>query len=123
MSKIYVCEVPGLAATQANEGAVAVMPVPSTTEYSVIVSAASSGAAQPFLPTTAFIEVSADTTCSIAIGLFPGVLGTGSAALTNRRLNANDRITLRVPSSPQYGGASTIPQTFPQYAIFTTANV
>jgi hypothetical protein len=123
MSKIYVCEVPGLAATQANEGAVAIVPTPSTIEYSVIVSAASSGPPQPFAPTTAFIEVSADTTCSIAVGLFPGVIGAGSAALTNRRLNANERITLRVPFSPQYGGASTIPQNPPLYGIFTTANV
>ena len=123
MSKIYVCEVPALAAAAANEGAVPVLPVPSTAEYSVIVSAGSSGPPQPIAPSTAFIEVSTDTTCSIAVGLYPGVIGTGSAALTNRRLNANDRIILRVPCSPQYGGASTIPQSAPLYGVFTTANV
>ena len=123
MSQIFVCEAPSLGATVANEGAVAVMPAPSTAEYNVIVSAGSSGPPQPIAPTTAFLEVSCDTTCSIAIGLYPGVIGTGSAKLTNRRLNANDRILLRVPSSPTYGGASTIPQTAPVYGIFTTANV
>ena len=123
MSKIYVCETAALGATAANEGAVAVMPVPSLAEYNVIVSAGSSGPPQPFQPTTAFVEVSTDTTCSIAIGLYPGVIGTGSAALTNRRLNANDRVILRVPNSPQYGGASNIPQVQALYGIFTTANV
>lgn len=116
MSKIYVAEFPGLAATDQGDS-VSLVPLPPTVEYTVIVSAGSSGAAQPFLPTTKFIEVSTDTTASIAIGLFPGVIGTGSAGLTNCRLAPNERVLRRVPYSQP-----TI-QTQSQYAIFTTANV
>jgi hypothetical protein len=125
MSKIYVAEYPGLAgASNGDGGAVAILSVPPTVEYTVIVSAASSGAAQPFAQSTQFVEISCDTTCSIAFGLFPGVVGTGSAGLTNCRLEANERIVRRVPSNP----ANTAPQGGRQiinspYAVFTTANV
>jgi hypothetical protein len=121
MSKIYVAEYVDLAGCM--DGSVAIMPEPPTVEYQVIVSAASSGAATPFLPSTKFIEVSTDTTCSIVIGLFPGVIGTGTALLTNKRLFANERLIMRVPPavSPQMTGNSfTAPA---RYAIFTTANV
>ena len=123
MSKIYVCEVVDVA--QMSQGdSTHLLAGPSNAEYTVIVSAGSSGPAAPFLPTTRFIEVSTDTTCSIAIGQFPGVVGTGSAGLSNRRLNANDRITLRVPYFPP----NTSPNGAPvgnnvAYGIFTTANV
>jgi hypothetical protein len=121
MAKIYVSEYPGLANTDQSDS-VPILAMPPTVEYSVIVSAASSGAAQPFAPTTKFIEVSCDTTCSIAIGGFPGVVGTGSAGLSNQRLNANDRVIRRVPFQPQSvtQGASVATTA---YAIFTTANV
>jgi hypothetical protein len=115
MSKIYVAEFPSLGTTDQSDS-VNILPVPASVEYTVIVSAGVSGAAQPFLPTTKFIEVSADTTCSFAIGLFPGVIGTGTAALTNCRLQTNERIIRRVPFSQ-----ATV-QTATQYAIFTTAN-
>jgi hypothetical protein len=118
MSKIYVAEFPSLAATAANEGAVPILATPPTIEYNVIVSAGSSGPPQAFQPTTQFIEVSTDTTCSINIAVF----GTGSAGLTNCRLNANERVIRRVPNSQQWSGASTIPQTFVPYGIYTTAN-
>jgi hypothetical protein len=116
MSKIYVAEFPSLGTTDQSDS-VNILPVPPTIEYTVIVSAGSSGAAQPFAPSTKFIEVSADTTCSIAIGGFPGVLGTGSAGLNNCRLSPGERIIRRVPFSQ-----STI-QSSTAYAIFTTANV
>ena len=122
MSKIYVCEVIDVAQMSQSDST-PILPVPSNAEYSVIVSAAVSGAAQPFLPSTRFIEVSADTTCSIAIGQFPGVIGTGTALLTNRRLNANDRITLRVPYYPPQTAPNAGPSSSVQYCIFTTANV
>lgn len=122
MSTIYVAEYVSLANTNQSDS-VPLVAMPPTIEYKVIVSAASSGAAQPFQPSTKFIEVSTDTTCSIAIGLFPGVIGTGSAGVTNKRLAQNERVIMSVPNSPQYGGASQIPQNFAAYAIFTTANV
>jgi hypothetical protein len=124
VSQIYVAEFPNLGSTPSQDGAVNILPFPPTVEYNVIVSAASSGAATAFLPSTKFIGVSTDTTCSIAIGLFPGVIGTGSAGVTNTRLAANERIIIRVPDNP----INTAPQgglTIHNngYAIFTTANV
>ena len=125
MSKIYVAEYPGLAnAATGDGGSVAILAVPPTVEYTVIVSAASSGPPQPFAQSTAFVEISCDTTCSIAFGLFPGVIGTGSAGLTNCRLEANERIIRSVPRNP----ANTAPRgglniTNSPYGVFTTANV
>jgi hypothetical protein len=123
MSKIYVCEVVDVAQMSQSDST-PILPAPSSVEYTVIVSAGVSGAAQPFQPATRFIEVSTDTTCSIAIGQFPGTVGTGTAVLTNRRLQTNERITLRVPFYPQ----NTSPQgsqsgNYVPYCIFTTANV
>jgi hypothetical protein len=124
MSKIYVAEFPGLAASAQGGFDVAILAVPPTVEYTVIVSAASSGPPQAFAQSTRFVEISCDTTCSIAFGLFPGVVGTGSAGLTNCRLNANERVIRRVPSNP----ANTAPQgglniNNNGYGVFTTANV
>jgi hypothetical protein len=123
MSKIYVCEVVDVA-NMSQSDSTPILPTPSSVEYTVIVSAGISGAAQPFLPSTRFIEVSSDVICSINIGQFPGTLGTGTVALTNRRLNANERITLRVPFYPP----NTSPQgsqsgNYVPYCIFTTSNV
>lgn len=122
MAKVYVAEFVDLARMTQGDSA-PVIALPPTVEYSVIVSAAVSGAAQPILPTTKFIGLSCDTTCSVAIGGFPGTLGTGTALLTNMRLNANERVLVAVPNSPQYGGASTIPQIFRPQCVFTTSNV
>jgi hypothetical protein len=122
MSKIYVCEVVDVAQMSQSDST-PILPAPSSAEYSVIVSAGVSGAAQPFLPSTRFIEVSTDTTCSIGIGPFPGVIGTGTATLSSRRLNSNDRITLRVPYYPPQTGPQAGPSSSVQYCIFTTANV
>ena len=123
MSQIFVAEYPGLAQLEQGDSAV-IMPAPPTVEYNVIVSGASSGAATPFQPSTRFIEVSCDTTCSIAIGPFPGVIGTGSAGVTNKRLAPNERTIIGVPRFPTQtappGGGSPVPSRF---AIFTTANV
>jgi hypothetical protein len=121
MALVYVAEYPGLANTDQSDS-VPILALPPTVEYSIIVSAGSSGAAQPLRPTTKFIELSCDTTCSIAIGGFPGTIGTGSAVLTNQRLNANERVIRRVPFQPQSvtGGASVATTA---YAVFTTANV
>lgn len=122
MSRVIVCEVAELAGTQAQEGAVSILPTPSLAEYAVIVSAGSSGG-PAFQPTTKWIEVSTDTTCSVVVGPAPGQpnLTTGVAGTSNRRLNANDRITLRVPVFAQSVVAGVL-TTLAQYALFTTAN-
>jgi hypothetical protein len=116
MSQIYVCEVQGLGQTDQADS-VNILPAPSTVEYTVIVSAGSSGSAKPIQATTKFVEISADTTCSVVIG----VTGT-TAALTNRRLNANERIILRVPNVPPLRASLNQPAP-PANFIFTTANV
>lgn len=118
MSKIYVAEYPGLATTDQSDS-VAILACPPTVEYTVIVSAGSSGPPQPFNATTKFIEVSADTTCSIAIGPF----ATGAALLTNQRLNSNDRVIRRVPFQQQTQGPGSYQTLTTAYGIFTTANV
>jgi hypothetical protein len=122
MSQIFVAEYPGLATTDQSDS-VPILALPPTVEYNVIVSAGSSGAAKPFQPTTKFIEVSTDTTCSIAIGGFPGTVGTGSALLTNQRLQANERVIRRVPFQQQSSGPGVYNTITTAYAIFTTANV
>ncbi len=123
MSKIYVAEFPGLASTDQSDS-VPILAVPPSVEYTVIVSAGSSGAAQPFRPDTKFIEVSTDTTASIAIGIFPGTANTGSAVVTNCRLQTNERVIRRVPQSntPQMTGNPYL-STPTLYGIFTTANI
>ena|SRR5882757_6479308 len=122
MAKIYVSEYPGLATTDQSDS-VAILAMPPTVEYSVIVSAGISGSAQPIQPTTKFVEISCDTTCSIAIGGFPGTVGTGTATLSNQRLNANDRVIRRVPFQQQSSGPGVYNTITTAYGIFTTANV
>ena len=116
MSKIYVSEYPGLANTDQSDS-VAILALPPSAEYTVIVSAGSSGAAQPFLATTKFIEVSTDTTCSIAVG----PVGT-TALLTNQRLQTNERVIRRIPFQAQTGYPNSPVLTTAQF-IFTTSNV
>jgi hypothetical protein len=118
MAKIYVAEYPGLAATDQSDS-VPILALPPTVEYTVIVSAGSSGAAQPIQSSTKFIEVSTDTTCSIAIG--PTL--SGSAGLTNQRLNVNERVIRRVPYQQQSSGPGVYNTLTTAYSIFTTANV
>ena len=118
MSKIYVSEYPGLATTDQSDS-VPLLAMPPTTEYSVIVSAGSSGAPQPIQPSTKFVEISCDTTCSIAIG--PTL--SGAAGLSNQRLNANERVIRRVPFQQQSTGPGVYNTLTTAYSIFTTANV
>jgi hypothetical protein len=122
MALVYVSEYSGLASTDQSDS-VAILALPPTSEYSVIVSAASSGASRSILPTTKFIEFSCDTTCSIAIGPSPGSLNTGSALLTNQRLNANERVIRRVPFQQQSSGPGVYNTVTTAYSVFTTANV
>jgi len=115
MSKIYVAEFSGLGGTDQGDS-VNILGIPSLAEYSIIVSAGSSGG--PALqPTTKFVELSTDTTASFAIGGVAGVVGTGSATLSNCRLSPGERIVRRVPFS------QGTPQAAAAYSIFTTANV
>jgi hypothetical protein len=122
MALVYVSEYPGLATTDQSDS-VPILAMPPTVEYSIIVSAASSGAAQPIRPTTKFIEFSCDTTCSIAIGGFQGSIGTGSAGLNNQRLQANERVIRRVPFQQQSSGPGIYGTLTTAYGVFTTANV
>jgi len=122
MAKVYVSEYPGLATTDQSDS-VPILAMPPTAEYSVIVSAGISGAAQPIQSTTKFIEFSCDTTCSIAIGGFQGTVGTGTVGLNNQRLQANERVIRRVPFQQQSAGAGVYGTVTTAYGVFTTANV
>jgi hypothetical protein len=119
MSFLLVSEFPGLAGTQANEGAVAVLPVPPTVETQVTVSA-SGVIFGPFQPSTQFIEMCAQSTCSVVFGLFAS-LTTASVTTGNGRININERLMRRIPNSPQYAGASTIPQAQPAWGMVVIA--
>lgn len=117
MSLIYVSEFADIA--QMSQGdSTEMFASPAITSYTVIVSAASSGG--PILrPTTKFVELSCDTTCSFRID----IAATGSCGLTDTRLNANERIRRRVPFNMQAIGPGVNPVASTQYAIFSTANV
>lgn len=117
MSTIYVAEYAGLATTDQSDS-VAILALPPIVEYTVIVSAGISGPPQPFNAATKYIEVSTDTTCSIAIGPFVG----GTVALTNQRLNSNDRVIRRIPFNQQSQGPGSRGTLTTAYGIFTTAN-
>jgi hypothetical protein len=119
MSVLLVQEFPALGGGPSLDGQVAILPVPPTLESQVTVSA-SGVIFGPFQPSTQFVELCAQTTCSVFFGLF-SALSTASVTTGNGRLNANDRVIRRVPSSPQYGGASTIPQGQPQYGLVVIA--
>jgi hypothetical protein len=115
MAFVLVSEFPGLAGTAANEGAVDILPVPPIMETQVTASA-SGVIFGPFQPLTQFVEICAQTTCSVVFGLF-STLTTATVTTGNGRINANERIIRRIPSSPKYGGASTIPQVQPAWGM------
>jgi hypothetical protein len=116
MSKIYVSEFGDLAGTPTAEGAVPIFPVPALAEYSIVVSAGSSGG--PALQSgTKWVELSADTTASFVIGT-----SGASAGLNNARLNSNERIVRRVQFQPQSVVNGNV-LTLTTLAVFTTANV
>jgi hypothetical protein len=118
MSKIYVAEYTGLAACEQSDS-VPIFALPPSVEYTITVSAGSSGAANPIQPDTKYVEISTDTTCSIAIGPTVG----GSAALTNQRLQTNERIVRRVPYQRPSDANNRFGVLTTAYSVFTTANV
>lgn len=116
MAKIYVSEYAGLANTDRSD--VNILAMPPTAEYTVIVSAGVSGAAQPIQATTKFVEISCDTTCSITIA----PTASPACPLTAQRLQTNERIIRRVPWQGNTGFPNT-PVLSTAYSIFTTSNV
>jgi hypothetical protein len=117
MAKIYVAEYPGLGTTEQGDS-VAILALPPTTEYTVIVSAGTSVAAQAILPTTRYVELSTDTTCSYIMGT-----ATSGITVSNCRLNANERVVRRVPTSPQVAGPGSFQLAPLANFIITTSNV
>jgi hypothetical protein len=117
MSFLLVAEFPGLGNTY--DGPVPILPVPPTLETQVTVSA-SGVIFGPFQPSTTFVEMDAQTTCSVVFGLYSS-LTTASVTTGNGRININERIVRRIPCSQQIGGASTIPQAPVQYGMVVIA--
>lgn len=91
MTKIYVAEFQGLAETGQSDS-VPILTVPPSLEQTVAIGT-QSAASLAFQSTTAFVEISADSICSIAFGPVASVAATAN----NCRLNANERIIRRVP--------------------------
>jgi hypothetical protein len=98
MATLRIAEFSGLGRTDQNDS-VAILPVPPTVEQSVTVSASGVVIANPFQPTTKFVELCTDTTCSVAFGVFAN-LTTGTVTTGNGRLNANERVIRAVPNTP-----------------------
>ncbi len=111
MSKIYVAEFGGLSGDKSD---VIALPVPPIAEQNVTVSAGNSQITTAFNPLTKYIEISTDTTCSIAIG----PMGATTASLINCRLQPNERIVRRIPFN-----ITTTANQQVLYGICTTANV
>lgn len=118
MAKIYVAEYPGLATTDQSDS-VAILALPPTVEYTIIVSAGVSGAAQPIQSTTKYVEISTDSTCSITLA----PTAAPACPLTAQRLNQNERVIRRVPFQQQSSGPGVYGTLTTAYSIFTTANV
>lgn len=101
MTKLYVAEFTGLAAT-AQSDSVPILTVPPTLEQAVAISTATSAGSNGFQPSTTFVEISSDVVCSIAFGT---TLSTAIATVNNCRLNANERIIRRVAGPGFSNGA------------------
>jgi hypothetical protein len=112
MPTLHIAEYPGLAATVANEGAVPILPVPPTTEQVIALLNTMTAIPVPFQPTTAWVELCTDTTCSIVFGPYAtlSTIATLTSSSGQGRLNANERIIRRIPFSPTY---VNIPQNSP----------
>lgn len=101
MTKLYVSEYTGLGS--AFGGAVPILPAPIAEQ--VVDYTAGSTQSVAFQTATRFIVVSADSICSIHLGYPPNI-----ALTTQYRLNANERVILRVtdPIAVQGGGFNTM---------------
>lgn len=86
MAFMYISEYAGLAATSSGDAAVDVMPEPPVAIQQIAIVVATSTQSAPFNAATRFIEIEVDQICSFAIGTNP------TAATTNMRLNANERL-------------------------------
>ena len=119
MTQIYVSEFSELAATQAPEGAVALLAVPPIASYVVIVSAGVSKG-QTLSPLTKWVELCTDTTASFRIDT-----SGGTCTLTDTRLAVNERLIRRVnyQAQPVLGGYGASVGTLTTLALYTTANV
>lgn len=81
MTKLYVAEYPGLAATVQGDS-IDVVPTPPTVDY-VVDFTAGAAASPVFQKTTRFITIAADSICCIAFGIAP------VATTANQRIPAN----------------------------------
>lgn len=90
MTKLYVAEYPGLAATNTSDG-VPILPMPPTAEQVVDYTAGAAPTVNPFADSTIFVELEADSICSIAFGTAP------VATVLNMRMAAGERRVVGVP--------------------------
>lgn len=93
MATLYIAE--GSAVGGTSNHTVAGMQYPPAKEQTVLIGA-SSATSQPFLNTTTMLQVSTDTTCSIAVGVNP------TATNSNTRLSANLFFYITIPPNSGY---------------------
>jgi hypothetical protein len=98
MSYLLIREFPELAAAQDPGGQPLAVLEPAILETQVIVSSIPV-LFGPFQPTTKWVELCAQTTCSILFGLTSAIT-TASITTGNGRLNSNDRVVRRIAFSP-----------------------
>jgi hypothetical protein len=89
MSTLYIAEYEKLL-VDAHGDVVLAPKAPPLVEQTVAIGLSSASAANPFTTRTRFIQVSTDTTCSIAFGPNP------TATTGNQRLAANEKVFIGV---------------------------
>lgn len=90
MTKLYVSEFSGLAATDQSDSVGA---FPAATKDQVVDFSGGAASSAAFVSTTIFIEFEADSICSF---LVQPAGGGPAAAVTNMRMAAGDRLVRRV---------------------------
>jgi hypothetical protein len=115
MAILHVAEFPGLGRADQSDS-ITVLPVPPTVEQQVIVSASGVIISNPFQPSTKFVELCTDTTCSIVFGVF-NTLTTATVTTGSGRLNANERLIRAVPNQSQIPSGSNYQVPPVQYGL------
>jgi len=108
MAKLYIAEYAGV--VKGNDTDLQIFNEPPLREQTVAVTA-SSLPSLPFLQATQFVEISTDTTCSIAfaVGTSPGNLPAPVATVSNKRLAANERHISNVYQGAQANNGNGFP--------------
>lgn len=125
MPTLHIAEFASLGASPSGDGAVDVFIVPPLNEQVISLLNTMTAIPIPFNPLTNWIELCTDSTCSVVFGPYAtlSTIATLTSSSGQGRINANERVRRRIPTSPVWGGASSIPQGQVPYgltAVITT---